>query len=159
MFFLATRTLMALAIICMLAVVFHRFAPAHAQNLKVGALEVVEPFVRAMPGGAQVGAGYLKIRNSGDQLDRLIAVESAAAKSVEIHEMVQDGGVVKMRRLGDGLQLPPNATTELAPSGLHLMFTEPRTPFKLGEVVKATLVFEKAGRIEIAFTVKPMGAR
>lgn len=135
-------------------------SPANAELLvKVGQLEVFEPFVRAMPGNAKVGAGYVKIRNVGDQPDRLVAVESSAAKSVEVHNMSHEGGVMKMWRLSDGLVLPPKSTTELGPGGLHLMFMEPLAPFKLGETVRATLAFENAGKLEVSFQVKPIGSR
>lgn len=130
-----------------------------AQNSNAGRLEAIEPYVRAMPTAAKVGAGYVKVRNTGDQPDRLLAVESTAARAVEIHTMTNENGVMKMRQLSEGLLLPPQSTVELGPGGLHLMFMEPIVAFKLGETVKATLVFEKAGKLEVTFTTKPMGAR
>lgn len=142
-----------------IALVSQHSARAVAQGASVGQIEVVEPYVRAMPSAAKVGAGYVKFRNVGEQPDKLLAVETIAARSVEIHSMTHDGGVMKMRQVEGGLSLPPRSTTELGPSGLHLMFMEPRAPFKVGEVVKTTLVFEKAGRLEVTFAVKAMGAR
>ncbi len=134
-------------------------ARAVAQSVSVGQIEVIEPYVRAMPSAAKVGAGYAKFRNAGEQPDKLLAVETTAARIVEIHSMTHDDGVMKMRQVEGGLSLPPQSIIELGPSGLHLMFIEPRAPFKVGEAVKATLVFEKAGRLEVSFGVKPMGAR
>ena len=131
---------------------------ASAQSSAAPRIEIIDPFVRATPGGARVGAGYLKIRNAGDQPDRLVGVESAAADSVMIHNIVDEGGIAKMRHV-DGLMLAGKSTTELAPGGLHLMFMAPRSPFKPGDVVKATLLFEKAGKLEVMFEVKPIGAQ
>lgn len=161
MLFLIWRsfTVIVFAIAAILTNLPYDFSRAFAQGSKDGSLEVIAPFVRAMPGGAKVGAGYLKIRNSSDQPDRLLAVESPDAKSVQIHIMTHEGGIMKMRQLSEGLLLLPKSTTELGPGGLHLMFLEPLAPFKLGGAIKVTLAFEKAGQLEVTFGVKPIGAR
>ncbi len=156
---LISRRNATLVIATAIAVVSQHSKRAVAQSASVGQIEVIEPYVRAMPSAAKVGAGYAKIRNAGEQPDKLLAVETTVARSVEIHSMTHDGGVMKMRQVEGGLSLPPRSTIELGPSALHLMFMEPRAPFKVGETVKTTLVFEKAGSLEVTFAVKPMGAR
>lgn len=82
-----------------IALVSQHSARAVAQGASVGQIEVVEPYVRAMPSAAKVGAGYVKFRNVGEQPDKLLAVETIAARSVEIHSMTHDGGVMKMRQV------------------------------------------------------------
>lgn len=156
---LISRRNATLVIATAIAVVSQHSTRSVAQSTSVGQIEVIEPFVRAMPSAARVGAGYLKFRNAGEQPDKLLAVETTAARSVEIHSVTRDGGVMRMRKVEGGLSLPPRSTVELGPSGLHLMFIGPQSPFKVGETVKSTLVFERAGRLEVTFSVKPMGAR
>ena len=46
----------------------------------------------------------------------------------------------------------------LKPGGLHVMFMDLKQPLKHGEKLKGTLVFEKAGKIEIEYEVAPIGA-
>jgi copper(I)-binding protein len=46
----------------------------------------------------------------------------------------------------------------LAPGGYHLMMMGLKAPFKQGDKVPVTLVFEKAGRIEVELAVVAMGA-
>jgi len=58
-----------------------------------------------------------------------------------------------------GLALPPGSEVRLTPGGDHLMFVDLKAPFKVGEVVAATLVFERAGPTPVTFTVDPIGGR
>src|SRR5271167_4212963 len=69
---------------------------AVAQEFKAGSLEIDQPWSRATPKGAKVAAGYLTIKNTGTDPDRLVNGTSAAAGKVEVHEMSMDKGVMKM---------------------------------------------------------------
>ena len=54
---------------------------------------------------------------------------------------------------------PPGATVTLAPGGLHLMLMGLRKPLVRDTLVPLTLVFEKAGSVEIELSVEAMGAQ
>ncbi len=133
-------------------------APAMARDYTLGSIEIREPWSRATPPTAPTAGGYMTIINKGTAPDRLIAVESLAAAKAEVHEMKMEGSVMRMREVEGGLALPPGQTVELKPGGYHVMFTGLKAPFAKGSVVKATLVFEKAGRIDVEFAVAAMGA-
>ena len=79
------------------------------------------------------------------------------AKRFEIHEMSMDGGVMKMRELKDGLEIPPGATVELKPGSYHIMMMSLSRPLTKGEQVKGSLTFEKAGKVDIEFAVEAIG--
>ncbi|MDL5365395.1 copper chaperone PCu(A)C [Xanthomonas sp. NCPPB 2654] len=130
-------------------------APSRSASPSV---HIGQAWARATPPGAAVGAGYVTLRNDADTADKLVAIESPASARVEIHEMRMDGDVMKMRRLDEGLELPPHATVALQPSGNHLMFIEPRAPFVAGTPVEATLTFQHAPPVTVHFDVQPMGA-
>jgi copper(I)-binding protein len=132
-------------------------APALAQEMKAGDLTIEKPWARATPKGAEVGVGYLVIRNDGAAPDRLTG-GSADFATVEIHEMAMEGGVMKMRELKDGLVIPAHGTVKLVPSGYHVMFTGLKSPLVKGETVKATLTFEHAGPVTVDFAVEGVGA-
>ena len=51
----------------------------------------------------------------------------------------------------------PGATVELKPGSYHLMFTDLTRPLTAGERVKGTLVFEKAGTVDVEYTVESIG--
>lgn len=131
---------------------------AQALDYKLGALEIVNPWTRATPATAPSGGGFLVIKNTGTTSDRLIAVKSQTSGKVEIHEMKMDGNVMRMRELEKGLEIPPGATVELKPGGYHIMFMGLKAPFEKDARVPATLVFEKAGSIDVELSVAPLGA-
>jgi copper(I)-binding protein len=130
---------------------------AHASDFKVGSLSVVDPWSRATPKGATVGAGYMKIVNSGTTPDRLISGSSDIAPKFELHEMKTENGVMKMRPVPGGLEIRPGATVELKPDSFHIMFVGLTKPLLAGESFKAALVFEKAGTVN-EYDVLAMGA-
>jgi periplasmic copper chaperone A len=131
---------------------------AWAESYKIAALEIAQPWSRATPKGAKVASGYVKIRNSGTAPDRLLGGTFALSGRVEIHEMSVDQGVMKMRELKGGLEIRPGAAVELKPGSSHLMFTNLSRPLAKGDRVKGTLVFEKAGTLEIEYAVEAIGA-
>lgn len=133
--------------------------PAPAHSFDVGSLHIGHPWSRVVPQGSKVAAGYLKIRNDGASADRLVAVSAEIAGRGEIHEMkVDDKGVMTMRPLADGLEIPAGVEVELKPGSFHLMFLELSSPPVEGVKFKGTLTFEKAGSVEVEFAVEPMGA-
>ena len=95
----------------------------------------------------------MKITNTGTTPDRLTGGTTEAAKKFEIHEMKMEGAVMKMRELPNGLEIPPGATVELKPGSYHIMMTTLAKPFAKGDRVKASLTFEKAGKVDIEFAV------
>ncbi|HVY59760.1 MAG TPA: copper chaperone PCu(A)C [Xanthobacteraceae bacterium] len=131
---------------------------ASAQGYKVGPLEIAHPWSRATPKGASVGAGYMKITNSGTEPDRLIGGTSAVAQRFEVHEMKMDGGVMKMRPVSGGLEIKPGETVELGPnSSYHIMFVGLKQPLEKGQHIKGTLKFEKAGSVDVEYEVEGIG--
>jgi len=131
---------------------------AGAQDYKLGTLEIGHPWARATPPTAPAGGGYLTVTNKGTTEDRLISVKSPAAGAVQVHEMKMEGNIMRMREVEGGLAIPPGATVALAPGGLHLMMMGLKEPLKQGERVPVTLVFEKAGSINVELAVIAMGA-
>ena len=56
------------------------------------------------------------------------------------------------------LEIKPGQTVELKPGGYHLMLTGLSDGLKQGQKVKGSLTFEKAGTVEVGYTVAPVGA-
>jgi hypothetical protein len=129
-----------------------------AANYKVGALEIDSPWARATAPTAPAGGGYLTIVNKGTTADRLVAVRSPVAQAAAIHEMKMEGNIMRMRELDKGLEIPAGGTVTLAPSGFHVMLMGLKGPLKQGTKVPLTLVFEKAGSIDVELSVESLGA-
>lgn len=133
-------------------------AVAFAHDYKVGDVKVDHPWARATPHGAKVAGGFLVLENKGASPDRLVSVSVEIAEHAEIHEMAMKDGVMSMRQLADGLAVPAGAEVALKPGGIHLMFIGLKRPLAKGESFKGTLTFEKAGSVEVSFTVTAIGA-
>src|SRR6478735_613635 len=70
---------------------------AVAEDFSIGAIQVGKPWIRATPKGAAVAGAYLTISNRGTAPDKLLGGSSAAAGRFEVHSMVMEQGVAKMR--------------------------------------------------------------
>ena len=134
-------------------------AAASAQEYSAGAIKVSKVWTREVPGGAKVAAGFMTITNAGKEPDTLIGGSVPFAGKLEVHEMTMEGGMMRMRRLEPGLTIKPGETVVLRPGSLHLMFFELRKGPKRGVPVKGSLIFEKAGRVEVEYEVESIGAR
>ena len=91
--------------------------------------------------------------------DRLVGGSSDVSSRFQIHEMSMDNGVMKMRPLDKGIEIKPGQTVELKPGGSHVMFVGLNCSLQEGQHVKATLEFEKSGKVAVDFTVEGIGAR
>ena len=121
---------------------------------------VKEPWVRATV--AQQKASGLFVQITSAQGGRLVAAATPVAGVVEIHEMVMDGNVMKMRAMANGLELPAGKAVELKPGGYHVMLMDLKQQLKAGETVPVSLVVEgkdgKKETIELKAAVKALGA-
>ena len=151
---------MRFAAMALAAVAFAAPAARHAiaAEFKAEDIAVEAPWSRATPGGAKVGAGYLTIKNGGAAPDRLVSATADIAERAEIHEMSMTDGMMKMRRVTDGVAVPAGGNVALAPNGYHLMFLGLKKPLKEGEKFPGTLTFEKAGTVAVTFEVRGVGA-
>ncbi|MDC7787161.1 copper chaperone PCu(A)C [Rhodoplanes sp. TEM] len=132
--------------------------PAAAQTYRTGAIEIENPWARATPAGATVTAGYMRITNTGAVPDRLLAIRSAAAGSVDLQELSLDDNVMRLRTLARGLAIAPGQTIELRPGfPWQAVFASLVSQLRPGDRVPATLVFEQAGSVEVDLAVHPIG--
>ncbi|WP_428644446.1 copper chaperone PCu(A)C [Roseibium sp.] len=132
---------------------------ALADDYKAGDLTLNHPWTRATPPNAKAGGGFVEIVNNGTETERLIAVSSNAAARTEIHEMAVTDGVMTMRPLAGGIDIPAGETVSLQPGGLHIMFMGLNEPFKEGTRIPVVLTFEKAGEVSVELAVDKMGAK
>jgi periplasmic copper chaperone A len=133
--------------------------PVRAEDIKAGDLVISQAWSRATPNGAKIAGGYLTIENKGTAPDKLIGGNGDIAGKVEVHEMSMNNGVMTMRPLDKGLVIEPGKTVKLAPGGYHLMMFDLNGPLKQGDKVPVTLVFEKAGKVNVSLDVQGVGAQ
>ena len=132
---------------------------AHAHEHQLGDLTIVHPWSRATAPSQKAGGVFLKIINSSNQPDRLIAIESEMADVASLHAMIRDGDILKMRPVEGGIEVPANGEAILAPGGRHVMLIGLHERLVKETTFPLTLIFERAGRLEIVAVVESAGAR
>ena len=113
------------------------------------ALLVRDAIVTPTRGLSSVNAAYLTIVNPTRAPDRLVGAEMAGAERVEIHMHDMADGMMRMRRVDDGVAIPAKAKVVFGPGGLHLMAFGVARGLTYGEDVALTLQFERAGRLPV----------
>jgi copper(I)-binding protein len=118
---------------------------------------VKDPWVRATVSAQKATGAFMQITSAQDA--RLVEAKSPVAGVVEVHEMVMEKDVMKMRAI-KGLDLPAGKTVELKPGGYHVMLMDLKEQMKEGATVPVTLVIEgkdkKRSTVEIKAPVKPL---
>jgi copper(I)-binding protein len=132
---------------------------ASAQDFTAGAIKVTQVWSREVPPASKVAGGFMTITNSGSEPDTLIGGSIVSAAKFEVHEMAMVDGVMRMRELKPGLVIEPGKTVVLKPGSFHVMFMDLKEPLKAGTPIKGTLVFQKAGKLEITYKVEPFGTQ
>jgi len=130
--------------------------PSYAHDYKVGNLVIDHPVIPATVKAAPVAAGYLTIKNTGKEDDRLVSISANFSGKQEIHTMTMIDGIMRMRPLKDGIEIPAGEKAVLKTGGDHLMFMKLNEQMEAGQLRKVTLVFEKAGSVDVEMLVVDM---
>lgn len=104
----------------------------------------------AVPG--QQGTGAF-MRLTARQPMQLIGVSTPVAGVAEVHEMKQEGDIMRMRRVAK-VDLPAGQAVEFKPGGYHLMLMDLKQDLKPGTVVPLTLVLRDARGVEYKLELK-----
>jgi copper(I)-binding protein len=116
-----------------------------------GPVVVRDAWIRATPPGARTAAAYLTLVNDGTA-DRLLGGTTPAARTVELHTHVDEGGLTRMVRLPE-LALPAGGAVRLEPGGLHLMLIDIAAPLTAGTSIMLVLQFATADALVIEVPV------
>ena len=114
--------------------------PVVASEIMFGSLQF-----RATVGSMSSSAAYVSVMNHGKMADRILDATSNLARKTELHRMEMDNGVMRMRPIEGGIDLPAGKTIHLAPGGYHVMLIGLNAPLTAGSIFEITLVFQNAG--------------
>lgn len=152
---LRMNTLRACALAALLTIVCSPVAAAASVAAEPAAtLTISNPRIRALIPGQDTTAGYFDITNSGTTAVTLVAATSPHARSIEIHTIIHDGAMVRMRRL-DKVTIEPGATRFFRPGGVHLMLFGVE---QLAAVNRIDFITASGKRISGQFRQIPVGA-
>jgi len=132
--------------------------PPAADTTATGGITIADPYSRTAPQEGGNGGAFMTITNGSSEADRLVSAQSPAAGTVEIHETIDDNGVMRMRPVPDGFEIPAGGKLELKPGGKHIMLIGLVAPLEPGQEIELTLNFEKAGAITVKVPVREPGA-
>jgi periplasmic copper chaperone A len=138
-----------------LVAAFFLAGPALAHGLTVGDLEIIHPHIPQPAASAKAAGGFMAITNNGTEPERLIGIETGIAMKSDVHESKVDANGLGTMTAVDAVEIAPGATVNLEHGGYHIMFMGLTGPLTEGEMHKATLIFERAGRVEIEFMIDP----
>ena len=130
-------------------------APAVAHEVTSGDIQIIHPHIPQPAATAKAAGGFMAIVNTGTEPDRLIGVETDIAAKAEVHESRVDANGVGTMEHVDAVEIPPGETINLEHGGYHIMFMGLTGTLTEGDVHKATLIFERTGRVEIEFMIDP----
>ena len=109
-----------------------------------------------VPSSPDVAGIFLTVANDGERPVRLVGGTTPIARTVEVHETVSENGNTTMRRLTDGLEIPPGENRTLQPGGYHLMLRALDDVPAAGEVVPLDLDFGADGHLRVEVTVRSL---
>lgn len=138
---------------------FPTLLAAQAHDYRLGDLHIDHPWSRASAGPMQgAGAAFMTIANGGPA-DRLVGASADVSERVELHtHILTADGVMKMREVAGGIEIPAGETVELKPGGLHVMFMGLKAPLTEGDSFPLTLTFERAGTVTVEVAIEGVAA-
>ena len=95
-------------------------------------------WIRALPPGMHMTAGFGTISNPGGEAIELTAFSSPQFADVSLHRSETVDGLSRMREV-PSLRVEAGASIELKPGGYHLMLMQPAAPLQAGQSVNLTM--------------------
>ncbi len=116
-----------------------------------------DAWVREAVGARKVTGAFLVLENSGASLRSVVSGTADVAETLELHEMVRDGTMMKMSPV-KSIEIPAGGRTELKPGGLHLMLFGLKRPLVAGDSIHVTLTLDDGSSLMVTAAVRKPGA-
>lgn len=123
-----------------------------------GDISVADPYVRMVPQGVPTTAAFMTLKNTGAADRKLLRVDSSAAKTVELHNHINDNGVMRMRQVRE-VEIRARGQAELKPGSYHVMMIDLRQVLQEGDKVPLTLSFDDGSSEKVEAIVRMPTAR
>tara|TARA_Y100000389_G_C17079490_1_gene325922 strand:+ start:99 stop:548 length:450 start_codon:yes stop_codon:yes gene_type:complete len=113
---------------------------------------ISHPILKIATNTSKIGAGYFKIKNNSANEIHFIGIESSIAKKQEIHEVIEENDIYKMRPIKENLIILPGKELILKSKSYHIMFFDIYKSHVNDEMLDAKINF-KNNVIDIKFKV------
>ena len=145
-----------------------REAMTRAVQARAGELRTVAAEIERLQGGvALLGKQREAVRELAArglypqlkviQIERQYSDDTGSLAKAKASRSAAEAALAEARSRLEGLEIKPGASVELKPGSYHLMFMELKAPFAKDAKIPATLVFEKAGSVDVELSVAAMG--
>jgi copper(I)-binding protein len=116
-------------------------------------VRVENAWIKLAPPAATVNAAYMQLTNLQQQAQTIVGVSADCCAMAMLHQMKHEDDKVSMVHL-DQLVIPPQASVQLAPGGVHIMLMQVHEKLSLNRQVIITLKFEDGHSQTIELAVK-----
>ncbi len=115
-------------------------------------VSIENPIARPAQKGRNTGV-YMTVKLPCKKAtDKLLSAECDLATSTELHDHIHENGIAKMRPVKD--VNVKDGEVIFKPGSLHVMLMGLKQDLKEGKTIKIRLNFEKAGAVDVDYTVK-----
>lgn len=126
---------------------------AQANTPASDAINIEEPYARAVPPGQPNSAVFLQLNNTSKTDHAIVNASSNVSKITELHVHIHEAGMMKMRRI-DKIDIPAQSKTTLQPGGLHIMLIQLQQTLKIGDTVTVNLEFEDGSKATVEAPIR-----
>lgn len=162
--FKACMLVAALALTPFASALGHEHHPVHgAEAVKstyvatLANLGISQPWSRALPPTSVTGAVFVSVFNQGET-DHLLAAQSPVAQALELHNHLEQDGLMQMIEVQE-IEIPgAGGLLELKPGSYHIMLIGLKQPLREGDRFPLQLSFARSGTIELEVEVRSMDA-
>lgn len=110
-------------------------------------------YARATPPTAVTSAVFGEFMNRGEQERYIVSATTEAAGKVELHDVIKEGEVMKMRQI-DRITIPAKGKVELKPGSLHIMLFDLKQPLAENQEIDVQLTFANGEQYTFTAPVK-----
>ena len=151
------RRVLGAAVIAGVLVTTPLLAHHAGETFQAGALVVSHVWTHENAPAAHANAVYLTVANDGTEPDRLIAVEGDFFESAELQAPVLgEDGTLRTTSLSS-IEIAAGQSLTFQPGGVQIVLVGLQDSFFEGDHFHLSLVFEKAGTLEVEVEVEGHG--
>ena len=137
-------------IVIFILIIFYSFT-SQAHKFEAENMIIDHPWMKVFNNN---GAGYFKIKNIGQTDIELLEVVSESLNNIEMHTIIMEEGVSKMRPIKGGVIVKAGESLEFKPMGYHLMFFDINEKLIEGELMNTHFRFKNSKDLLVKFKVE-----
>jgi hypothetical protein len=120
------------------------------------AVTVHDAWVREPMGSRNMTGAFMVVENASAAPRAIVAASSDVSDKVELHEMKNEGGMMRMSPV-TRIEVPAHGKTELKPGSFHIMIFDLKNKPAAGDTIRLTLTLDDGTVVRTDATVRRPG--